>query len=160
VVDSTSVLLEILRGSFARSLFLLAAILGVFGLMLSVWHLGAASVADARLGYAFVAFGLLIAATPLIFWRRVLYAARYGIACTATVTEIDQQTSSRDTIDAISNGMARENWTVRDHDREFREPFENDSPWAGQLRVGSVVLVLAHPDKPKSLFAVAIQDAV
>jgi hypothetical protein len=62
-------------------------------------------------------------------------------------------------MDAVSNGMARGTWIVRDGEREFREPFENDSPWAAQLRVGSVVLVLAHPDKPRSLFAVAIQDA-
>jgi hypothetical protein len=158
-VDSGAVLREVLSRSTPWMLLSFGTIIGALGIGLAVWRLGATSTTDARLGYAFIGLGLLTAGMPLILWRRILYAARHCVACLATVTELEYASSNRDTLDAVSHGMARGTWTVRDGAREFHESFENDSAWARELRVGSLVLVLAHPEKPRSLFAVAIQDA-
>ena len=129
-------------------------IVAALGLALAIWKLGATSDADARLGFAFIAFGSFVAGVPLILWRRVLLAARMGPLGTAVVSAVAYYDASRDTLDAVENGMDRGTWIVRAGTREFHEEFENDSRWASQIRVGTRVLVLVHPTKDATMFAV------
>jgi hypothetical protein len=106
------------------------------------------------------ALGALVASVPLFFWRRLLFAMRFAPLGRAVVQSVELHRPTKDTVDATINGMARGTWLVRAGDREFSAVFEDDSPWASELKPGAAVLVLVHPTKSKALFAVGIAHAV
>lgn len=159
VVHSRSLLRVVLKQRSARTLLAVGLAFLLFGSLIAAFSLGATAEADALIGYAVAAVGVLVTIAPLLFWRRLLFAVRSAPLGHAIVQKLQFEASTRETIDAVTNGMARGTWLVRAGDREFSETFEEDSPWAGKLKPGSVVVVLVNPTKPRVMFAMGIADA-
>jgi hypothetical protein len=111
------------------------------------------------LGLGSGAMALLMAASPIARWWRLLAALRAGPLGHAEVETVQVDEESRTTIDATRNGFARGVWRVSTDDgRSFSEPFEIDQPFARRVGPGSRLQVLVHPRKPKSTFTLALLD--
>jgi hypothetical protein len=91
----------------------------------------------------FVCFVLVVHA---FHWHRSL---RYGRLLRALVIEVSRKNSRDTSFRAEQYGSVQGVWEVQIDGQYLRESFSLNQPWSNSVSVGSQVLVLAHPHKPK-----------
>lgn len=98
-----------------------------------------------------VAFAVFLVAVPALPARRAWATIRDGVRARADVTEVTFfGPGDATTIDSIKNGLARGRLRLRlagpvDH------AFETDAPWAGELRIGTELMVVVHREDGRLL---------
>ena len=152
-VGITEVLQRVLEATSMR------VVLGVSLVMaLALFTLGAVGRPDDRLvAFCFGALALLGAATPLFYARRLAEAIRIGRRTFAVVESVEySRAGSRDTLDAISHGIARGKWRVPE---AGLVDYEADEPWAKDLAVGVQVEILVAGSTPKAMFPLGLRES-
>lgn len=98
------------------------------------------------------ACGLFMIVVPTLPARRAARAIRTGIRVTTQVIEMSYLPPGPGaTVDAIANGFATGRRRVLHPRGVFEAKFETDATWAGQLRPGSRIEVLADPLRQRVL---------
>lgn len=92
------------------------------------------------------ALGLFMIVVPTLPARRAARAIRTGVRIEGEIVDIAYRPPGPGaTIDAFTNGFATGRRRVLHPRGVFEETFETDAAWAGQLRPGSRIELLADP---------------
>lgn len=123
---------------------------------LALFTLGAIGRPNDRLvAFAFGVLALLGAATPLFYARRLANAIRIGRRTFAVVESVEYSgPGSRDTLDAMDNGIARGQWRVPE---AGLVDFEADELWAKDLSVGVHVELLVAGKASNAMFPLGLR---
>jgi hypothetical protein len=105
---------------------------------------------DRTPAFVFGSLSLLLSTAPFFYAYRLTKVIRNGRATLAVVESVDYSgPGSRDTLDAIENGIARGTWRLAEG--QLLE-FEVDEPWAKELSIGSRVHLLVAGPSPGAVF--------
>ena len=92
------------------------------------------------------ALGLFMIVVPTLPARRAARAIRTGVRIEGEIVDIAYRPPGPGaTIDALTNGFATGRRRVLHPRGVFEDTFETDATWAGQLRPGSRIELLADP---------------